>query len=210
MSNWDDNTGEIGDIGPLTDSSASVFSLQYYKNKVLNYQAVLNALDAAVNSAWDLVANGADDLITQEIYNWLGEVDAKKSEIKLTSATINAGSNALSYAGVEFPGVNIPGGLAGLPFLSLPVIAAIGTAYVLSQWGVAAIDSYKQIAIRNNEIARVSGTPEQQNAALVAMAAADSAANAAKNPLGDTAKIVQYAAIALIAYFAFQTFNKGR
>lgn len=86
MSTNYDEFGNVISTAPddvqLTDSGASPFSLQYYRDKVLNFQAILNALDIAVDSAWDIVAAGANDEITQEIYDWLGDVESKKPSLK--------------------------------------------------------------------------------------------------------------------------------
>lgn len=160
---------DIGDLNntDLYDTGASPFSEQYYRDKIAKYQDALIGLDIAVDAAWDLVAAGADDDVTQQIYDWLGEVDALKTQLKTTAQALNLGAQAANAVGLELPSIEVPRGLALVP-LTLPIvtIAAVAVAVSLTASIFKLINTIGDYQMR--KLAIESASPEARDSIIQA------------------------------------------
>lgn len=160
---------DIGDLNntDLYDTGASPFSEQYYRDKIAKYQDALIGLDIAVDAAWDLVADGAGDEVTQNIYDWLGEVDALKAQLKTTAQALNLGAEAANAIGLDLPSIEVPRGLALVP-LTLPIvtIAAVAVAVSLTASIFKLINTIGDYQVRKLSIE--SATPENRQAVIMA------------------------------------------
>ena len=206
--------GTLGDAG-VSNSDAmysgetgdSAFSLQYYRNKAVEFGAVLTALDTAAR-ALELARGVTTDPVERgEIDSMLSEYDAKKFAFRTTAEAINAGAAAVNSFGGRFPVLPIPQGLGLAPLLPLAAVAAIGTAAVLISWGrdwIAGVNSRLQTSVYLNAIE----DPAQKAEAAQALALADQAQRTAdSSPLSAIASVVKWGALALGAYFAWRAFK---
>ena len=195
-------TGEVSD---------SVFSLDYYRTKANEFQMVLNALDTANNAAWDALESGTDEDTTQFLYDWLGEFDAKKTQLRLTAEAINAGAAVVNSMGGRFPQLSVPGTLAAFP-LALPVaaIAAIGTAAMLATWGYQAIKGLNE-RLRTAQLLDAQATPEARERLALAIQRSDDALQQASGSIWSVAGgAVKWVAIAVAAFAAWRLYSTPR
>jgi hypothetical protein len=200
---------------PTTDTSGNVTPLQldYYRNKVKEFQDILDNMDATAAIARYTIDEDISPELTQSLQDYLASYDAKKGEFRVAAEALNfaiAGANAI---GGGFPTVNIPAGLAGLGFIPLAagaaVAGALAVAAALIVWGREWI---KGVNERMKQESLIKSVPEDKRAALAqSIVQTDATVKASEaSPLTSIAGIVKWGAIAIAAYFAFQAFNKSR
>lgn len=145
MGDWWDNS----DASYTGDTGESVFSLQYYRNKANEFQAVLSAMDAAAQSAWTVATSDIDPQLVQDMLQALDEYNAKRWELELAVDAINLAASALNAMDIRFPVLSMPSGLGAAP-LVIPVAsvaavaAATAAAATLIVWGRGWIDGVNQ------------------------------------------------------------------
>lgn len=161
------------------DTGDAPWTMQYYRNKILEYQGVLNGLDIAVKSAYDLLDADITDDISARLGDWLVSVDDKRNEFKAMTTAINIGSDFVNSVGGRAPSIQLP---QSLGFFQIPLvtIAAIGAVIALVAWGRSAIQGYIDITVSAQNIAAAQQLPpEQQAIVLTHKTEADSAARVA-------------------------------
>lgn len=205
INDWDDNTTPIA--GSMDVSTPSPFSLDYYHQKVIQFQSMLDGLNIAVDAAWTMLEAGCDEQTTQELYDWLGIVDSKKTEFQAIAKTLNLSGDALNYVGVNFPKIRYPGGLAAW-FVPAAGVAAVAVAATLITWGLSAIDALKQIKERALQYENLS--PSARDTVIQQQVKLDQAmqkAGGAGGSLGqvtDTIKTVAFIGFAIAALSALK------
>lgn len=190
------------------EQSDSVFSLDYYRNKAREFQAVLNNVDAAARAARIAIEADIDPELTQGLVEDLQEFDSKKLTFRLTAEGINAAAALINSAGGRFPALSIPAGLGALPVIPAAGIAAIGVAATLIAWGVKWIDGVNQRLSNAQYLAK--GTPQQQAELARALAISDASQRASsESPLASIAGAVKWGAIGLVAFLAYQAWQRS-
>lgn len=191
---------------PDTSEGSSVLSMDYYRNKAREFQQVLNALDAGMSSAEQLIAADISPELTSDLTAMLNEADAKRFLLRATAEAINAGAAVINAAGGRFPELSIPTGLGFLPALPVAAIAAIATAATLIAWGVSWLDGLNE-RLRNEQLLGAIDDPAKRSALASSLAQTAAAASAAKSsPLGDLAGIVKWGALAFGAWLVYRAF----
>lgn len=200
-------------LGTAIDSNASevvtdpsVFSLDYFRQKVTEYQVMLDGIDAVSRALVTVLDTAVSDEVSQQTLDFMDEIDARKSTMKLTAEAINAASAAVNWAGGRSPVLSIPGTL-GLAPLVIPAgtIALIATAAAIVVWGrdfTARIFEYYS----RQQTIDAQDTPEKRAAVAAAAGTADNALKVADNSvLGLAGNTIKWIAIAALAWIAYQS-----
>jgi hypothetical protein len=204
---FDPGTGEGWDE-PIAQPSTPL-SVDYYKQKVVEFQALLNNLQQAREAVIGLVDYGPVE-IRAELTVLLDELDGKIGRYRQVAEALNFGINGINKVGAGFPTLTIPNGLGVAPLVVAGGIgAAVAVAAALIVWGYAWIQKAQVLARQ----AQLYGylTPEQK--AIVAQKAIEieqAAQASAASPLTSVANIAKWVSIAAVAYFAYQAFQKMR
>jgi len=215
--------GEAGvdnsDLSYTGETGESAFSLQYYRNKAVEFQNVLNQLDTTARAAQriiDLTYDSYDNQagaggIASELMQKLSDYDSRKATLKNTAEAINMGAAVINYAGGRFPQLSIPQTL-GLGPLVMPAAgaAAIAVAAGLIIWGVSWVGDVTGIVNRYITTNAISD-PAIKDKVLAELAVMDTAQRAAtESPITALAggvKWIMIAGIAFLAYKAYQTYQ---
>jgi len=204
---FDPGTGEGWDA-PV-EQPASPLSVDYYRQKVVEYQNLLYNLQNAREGMIGLVDYGPVE-IRPELTALLDELDGKIGRYRQVAEALNFGINGINKVGAGFPTLTIPNGLGVAPLVVAGGIgAAVAVAASLIVWGYAWIQKAQVLARQ----AQLYGylTPEQR--AIVAQKALEidqAAAASESSPLTSIANIAKWVGIAAVAYFAYQAFQKTR
>jgi hypothetical protein len=184
-------------------------SPSYYKQKVVEFQQLLNNLALAREATIEIVRNGPVEL-HEELNALLQELDSKIGRYRTVAELLNLGINGINKAGANFPTLTIPNGLGVGPLVIAGGFAVlVATAAAMTIWGYTWIQNAQALARQ----AQLYGylTPEQRaTVASKALELDQLAAASESSPLTSTANIVKWAAIAAVAYFAYQAFQKTR
>lgn len=195
-----------------------LMSLDYYRDKVREFQIVLNALDSAYQAGVYILADTVDESLASDLRLMLDEYDQKKVAFRLAAETLNAGASIINQSGGRFPNLSIPQSL-GIA-IPLPMLAVVGTVAALIVWGntwitglnnrlqteleykskIAAAKEMSDPAARDRALAEIPGLQsalEQTRASTVA---------ATGSPLSDIAGILKWGTIAIAGYLIYQRF----
>lgn len=203
----------LGDIwGADTEPTAtSAFTLDYYRQKAVEFQQMMTAMDQAYWAAnYALMNSSLDESSAAALMSALNEYDAKKGTIRVTAEAINAGAAAINALGGRFPVLSIPGTL-GLPPIVAPaaLVAAIGAAAALLTWGSQWISGVNDRLKRAQLIE--SASPDERDALVRAMTESDNAVNVASSSiLASVAPTVKWIAYGIGAFLLYRVWNESR
>lgn len=192
-------TGETGD---------SSLSVQYYRNKVTEFQTVLDALDRGAAAARQALYSGAlAEEDAADLESRLQEFEARKGTLRATAEAINAGAAAWNALGGRMPQLSLPSGLAALPVIPLALIAATATAATLIVWGRDWIRGVNARMQQAQLLAAIDDPEKRAEVAAAAAAAASAADLAESSPMTAVAGVVKWVSIAAIAFLAWKAFD---
>ena len=187
---------------------ASVFSMDYYRNKALEFQQTLNALDTAYRAADAALSSQATDMDTAEyLSNWIATFLEKRDQFRLAAEAINAAASGVNAAGGRFPVMSIPQTLGLAPALVPVAIAGIiGVTATLITWGTVAISGLNERLKRAQLLD--SASPAQKAQLVAAMSDSDESVKQSQaTALSSLAPIVKYGAFALAAWLAYKAYK---
>ena len=200
-------------LGALNESAvpgdtASPIQLDYYRQKIVEFQNVLVQMDAAAEGAGDLIYIVDDVALLEDLNALLAEYDLKKGYFRTAAEALNLAISGVNLVGANFPQVKIPRGMNAIPLVAAAgIAAALAVAAGLIVWGRDWIKSVDERARRSQILAALPDGPLRAQAAQ-AMAKIDGAVREADaSPLGSIASIVKWVAIAGLVYFGLQTFK---
>jgi hypothetical protein len=189
--------------------SSSVFSVDYYRQKVIEFQQMLNALQGAQEAVLGLIDYGPEE-IRPELMQLLDELDLKIGRFKFTAEALNLGINGINRVGGNFPTLTIPKGLGVVPaVVAAGIGATVAVAAGLIAWGSGWIKAVIDVVKR----AQLMGylTPEKQAEVATELSKLDQAQSLSEtSPLTSVATIVKWAAIGAVVYYAYQAYQKSR
>lgn len=203
-----------GGLSALSESNmpgetASPLQLDYYRQKIVEFQNVLVQMDAAADGAQGLIDLGLDDPeLNNDLNSLLAEYDLKKGFFRTAAEGLNFAISGVNLIGANFPSVAIPRGLNAIPLVAAAGIAgALAVAAGLVVWGRDWIKGVNERAARS-QILQAIPAGAQRAAAAQEMAKIDGAVKEVDaSPLGSIANIVKYVAIAGLIYFGMQSFK---
>jgi hypothetical protein len=203
-------------INPETAATAPVQitkpeQLNYYEQKVREFQAQVNAIDTAAYGLRMLLDLNITDDQRLPVLEMLSELEQKKSTIRTAAETVNAASALANSVGISLPKVNLQT-LGALPLLpagiAIAVTGALALVFSLISWMTDWIN-------RSNTVAQMIAAaadlpPEQRARVLEAINATETAKAQSSTGLSNISNIVKYVAFAAVAYFAYQAFASTR
>ena len=194
-------TGAQGDSTPA--------DLNYYQRKVAEFQQTVNAVDQAAYGLRMVLDLDISDDARLPVLALLSDFEMKKSELRTAGEAINAASALANTVGIKLPQVNLQT-LGALPLVPIGVGAAIAGALFLIgslvSWMVSWISEANQAIDTLSQLEGLS--PDQKTTVLVAKEQTKQAQAQTQTGLGSIANIVQWVALAGVAFFAYQAFVK--
>ena len=201
-------------LGVMEDSAvpgdtASPIQLDYYRQKIVEFQNVLVQMDSAAEGAGDLIYIVDDVSLLEDLNGLLAEYDLKKGYFRTAAEALNLAISGVNLVGANFPAVKIPRGMKAIPLVAAAgIAAALAVAAGLIVWGRDWIKSVDERARRSQILQALPEGPQRAQAAR-AMAKIDGAVREAEeSPLGSIASIVKWVAVAAVIYFGLQTFKE--
>ena len=201
----------LGDVwaGETAPDETNPLYLDYYRDKVRQFQVVLNGIEEGYRAAVRAVESGAlTEESKTEVLDSLNEFGSKYQMLKVTAETINAGAAAINAAGGRFPQLSIPRSitLGAVPLVPLAMVAAVATAATLISWGLAWIAGLNE-RLRRAQLLE-NATPEQRQTIIDAAARADNAEKTAQSsPLAMISDLVKWGAILAGGYLLWRAYQ---
>lgn len=191
----------------------SVFSVDYYRNKVTEFQNVLLEMDAAAAIARQMIQDDVDPEITAGYQADIQAFEGKKGQFRAAAEALNFAISGANLVGGGFKPVRVPGQLAALPVAVIAgVAAAVAVAGGLIIWGRDWIAGINQRTLEAARLASLS--PEARERVIRAQQELEAAQNRAEgSPITAIAGAAKWIGWAVAAYFIWRTvegFSKGR
>jgi hypothetical protein len=201
-------------LGALNQSNmpgetASPMQLDYYRQKIVEFQNVLIQLDMAADGAQGLVDLQLNDPeLNDDLNSLLAEYDLKKGFFRTTAEGLNFAISGVNLIGANFPSVNVPRGLNAIPLVAAAgIAAALAVAAGLVVWGRDWIKAVNERAARSQILQAIPEGAQRAAAAQELLKIDGAVKEADASPLGSIANIVKYIAIAGLIYFGLQSFK---
>jgi hypothetical protein len=205
------NDALYGDAGYEGEQSTSALSLDYYRQKATEFQAVMNGLDKAYAVMVELYEAPISEDFRAELEQRFTEFESKRSQFKVTAEAINAAAGLINGLGGRFPQLSIPGTL-GLPPLLIPagIVAAIATAGALAYWGREFVTNFADL-LRRRQLLEAQSSPEEKAALARAMQQADQAqALTDSGPWAAIGSATKWIVLGVGAYLAYRIWQNSR
>ena len=190
------------------DNDSAPVSTNYFREKALEFQQLVNSLDATAREVDMLIGALPESALLDELIEQRAELEGKKGQIKLVAEAINFAANGLNMLGANMPEIKWPTTLGAAPLVAAGAAAgAIAAAAAIIVWGKAWIDGVNQ-RLRNAEL--LASVPEQDRGKVAqAILKTDVAlAQANESPLASIAGVVKWVAIGAVAFFAYQAWTQ--
>jgi len=196
-------------IGEATAEVASPLQLDYYRQKIVEFQNVLVQMDSAAEGAQGLIDLGLDDPeLVDDLNGLLADYDLKKGFFRTAAEGLNFAISGVNMIGGNFPSVRIPAGLNAVPVIAAAgVAAALAVAAGLIVWGRDWIKAVDERARRSQILQALPEGPQRAQAAREMQKIDGAVREADQSPLASIAQIVKWVAIAGLVYFGMQTFK---
>jgi hypothetical protein len=200
---------EAGGSG-FTATNAPV-ALSYYQQKIVEFQNLLNGMDAAAHAAQSALWDDIDPKLSADLQAYLDDFDSKKWEFKAAAEALNLAINGANLVGGDFPNITVPSTLGVVPLVAAGVIAAaVATAAALIVWGNTWLQGLNQ-RLRDQELINSVTDPAKRDKLIQTQLEVDAAAAEANaSPLSSISNIVKWLAIGAVAYFAFSAYKQVR
>ena len=194
----------------FTATNAPV-ALSYYQQKIIEFQNLLNGMDAAAQAAQSALWDDIDPQLSKDLQTYLDDFDSKKWEFRAAAEALNLAINGANLVGGDFPNITIPQTLGVVPLVAAGVIAAaVATAAALIVWGNTWLQGLNQ-RLRDKELLASVTDPVKRDQLIAAQVAVEQAAvEANASPLSSISNIVKWLAIGAVAYFAFSAYKQVR
>jgi hypothetical protein len=209
---WGDDESQMGDD--------SLVSLDYFREKFREFQAMMNAADLSYKAALSaLQSNALSDSDAAELADLVMQYESKRGTMKATAEAMNAAAATVNAMGGRMPSLSIPGTLGLLPALTLPALGIVtaGVTVTLVSWGNTFIRSVANVIERGRAIAAVEALPVEQRAQALATlttaqeesrrAVAVAEQSGGLSALAPIAKLVTWAAAGFLIYKLVQQFG---
>lgn len=208
---FDEMGNVIGDDGaglpepdPITPAP-SVLSLDYYRQKIVEFQTVMDAMDGAAQIMRTTIDQEISPEITETMQAALASYDMKKGAFRTAAEAINFAVNGANQIGANLP--TLRANTLGLaPVVLAAISGAVATVAALVVWGRDWINE----ANNRLRIQLESVTDPEARARLVAhsMQLDSVAKSASASPLASVAGIVKWVAIGALAWFAYRAYSE--
>ena len=190
----------------IDDAGAPPVTTSYFREKALEFQQIVNAVDATGRELDLLIGALPEGPMLDALLVQFEALQEKKGYLKLVAEAINFAANGLNKLGTNLPTVQLPQGLGAVPLVAAgAAAAAIAAAAALITWGREWLIGVNQ-RLRDKQL--LASVPEAQRAQVAeTILKTDVAlAQANESPLTSVAGIVKWVAIAAVGFFAYQAF----
>jgi len=189
----------------------SPVSLSYYQQKIVEFQNLLNGMDAAAQAAQSALWDDIDPKLSTDLQTYLDEYDSKKWEFRAAAEALNLAINGANLVGGDFQNITVPSTLGVVPLVAAGVIAAaVATAAALIVWGNTWLQGLNQ-RLRDQELINSVTDPAKRDRLIQTQMEVEAAAvEASASPLSSISNIVKWLAIGAVAYFAFSAYKQVR
>jgi hypothetical protein len=189
----------------------SPVSLTYYQQKIVEFQNLLNGMDAAAKAAQSALWDDIDPKLSADLQTYLDDFDSKKWEFRTAAEALNLAVNGANMVGADFTNITVPSTLGVVPLVAAGVIAAaVATAAALIVWGNTWLQGLNQ-RLRDQElIGSITDPAKRDKLIQTQMEVEAAAAEANASPLSSISNIVKWLAIGAVAYFAFSAYKQVR
>ena len=187
----------------------SPVTLSYYQQKIVEFQNLLNSMDAAAKAAQSALWDDIDPKLSADLQAYLDDFDSKKWEFRAAAEALNLAVNGANLVGADFPNVTVPSTLGVVPLVAAGVIAAaVATAAALIVWGNTWLQGLNQ-RLRDQElIASVTDPVKRDRLIQTQLEIEQATVEANASPLSSISNIVKWLAIGAVAYFAFSAYKQ--
>ena len=189
--------------------------LNYYKQKLAEFQSMLFELDNTAESAFRIMALTPDTETAAEMQALLDQWDGKRYQFKIAAEGINlaiAGANAFN---VDLKKLSVPQSLGfapaavpAVPISLAAVAAAVAASAMLIIWGrdwIAGVNERAKLSLQYDNL-----TPEVRDQVIQEQMKIEQSQRAAnESPISVIAGSIKWIAIAAVAFFAYRAFSKG-
>lgn len=189
--------------------------LNYYKQKLAEFQSMLYELDNTAESAFRIMALTPDTETAAEMQALLDQWDGKRYQFKIAAEGINlaiAGANAFN---VDLKKLSVPQSLGfapaavpAVPISLAAVAAAVAASAMLIIWGrdwIAGVNERAKLSLQYDNL-----TPEVRDQVIQEQMKIEQSQRAAnESPISVIAGSIKWIAIAAVAFFAYRAFSKG-
>ena len=198
----------LGADVPGSTDAASPLQLDYYRQKVVEFQDILNQMDAVANIANSISWETEDTQLAADMDAYLLDFDNKKGSFRTAAEALNFAINGINAVGADFPKLTVPQGLGVVPLVAAAGVAgALAVAAALIIWGrdwIAGVSARAKLGLQLDAIK----DPAQRARLAERLALLDQAQSVAEaSPITSVASIVKWVAIAAVAYFAIQSYK---
>jgi hypothetical protein len=202
--------GDAGYTGDTydPDSLTRFADADYYRSKISEFQATLNAVDLAsmqLRRVYEIP--GLPEDIWYEALALLNDYEARRGQFVLAAEAINLASAAANASGFRMPSVTVPQTLGIAPIALAGIGAAVAGAAALIAWGVSWINGAHATAMRIGMLETLA--PEDRAKAVAAALEIERAQAAADNPLSTIALTVRWVAIAAVGFFVWKAIQQN-
>lgn len=189
----------------------SPVSLSYYQQKIVEFQNLLNGMDAAARAAQAALWDDIDPKLSADLQTYLDDFDSKKWEFRTAAEALNLAVNGANMVGADFTNIQVPSTLGVVPLVAAGVIAAaVATAAALIVWGNTWLQGLNQ-RLRDKELLESVTDPVKRDKLIQTQIEVEqAAAEASASPLASISNIVKWLAIGAVAYFAFSAYKQVR
>lgn len=209
---------QAGDSSPVgSNADTNYLSVDYYRNKVEEFQKTLVLLDNTYNALFELEdIVYPDDEAYDEWYSLLEQLEEKKTQFRLTAEAINLASTGFNAVGVNFPRLDIPANLAIAPIVGIAAVAAaVAGAVGLIVWAQGFWETAQGAIQRWQYMGAIEQLPAAEKAAAITrLRDAELKIEAAKTASGESslssfATLFKYAAIGGALYMGYKIYREN-
>ena len=181
--------------------------LNYYKQKLAEFQSMLFELDNTAESAFRIMALTPDTETATEMQTLLDQWDGKRYQFKIAAEGINLAIAGANTFNVDFKKLTIPAGLGAAPVALAGIAAAVAAAAILLVWGrdwIAGVNERAKLSLQYDNL-----TPEVRDQVIQEQVKIEESQRAAnESPISVIAGSIKWIAIAAVAFFAYRAFSK--
>jgi len=188
----------------------SVFSLDYYRNKVREFQDSLNRAAAIAEAFGAIPPEALDPSDYDLVVDWLNDYWARREWILSAAEGVNLLAQGANAVGVRFPVVSVPSGLgfALPPALAIAGVAAFAAVVSVIAW---AADKITEAGLIASQLKIIETIPADQRAAALANVQSVQTAVAQQSLSAQIANTVKWIAIGVGAFMVVKMLaDRGR
>lgn len=207
---YDEQGNVIGDDGasaPAPAPAPSMLSLDYYRQKIVEFQSVMDAMDSAARIMRTTIDDEISSEVTEAMQDSLAAYELKKSAFRAAAEGINFAVNGANALGANLPSLRA-NTLGIAPALIAAVSGAVAVVASLVVWGR---DWVNESNNRLRILLETTTDPVARERLALRALELDGARNAAAvSPLASVAGIVKWTALAALAWFAYRAWVDHR